>query len=449
MPAWWSIRLFAAAVVLFVPAASPAADEFDDGVRAYEARDFARARAVFLDLAELGDGASQYNLAAMALKGQGVTRDRGEAAGWMRAARENGYDPTPRALERLLSELAPAEREASERIVARFGRAALERSVLPPKDPSPAMSVPVSIEGPRLGDLGPAAPATVILSVVLGAGGRPRDPEIVTAAGRGRGDSAARSFALVAASRVLEARYEPARLDGAPVAVNFHYRISVRPPYGPEPQDRAYHAMASLGWSGGAAALLPGGRLLETAQGGRTEAQLAMGAQLLRAGEASKAVPWLERASRAGLAHAHVRLGLALLELDDTPLERVRELLSRAGSDRDRWGARHAIEVLACPNRRALHDPQLALAIAEEARLRKDLDPLSHAALAAAHASAGERVAAERAQQDAIDRAKRLGWRVEGLEERHAAYAAGRPCESPFLPRAQYPVVLPRPPVTR
>src|SRR5262249_3981882 len=45
----------------------------------------------FQALAGLGDPASQFNLGAMALQGQGGPKDPGTAVGWLMAALDNGY----------------------------------------------------------------------------------------------------------------------------------------------------------------------------------------------------------------------------------------------------------------------------------------------------------------------------------------------------------------------
>lgn len=492
-----------AAAMPFAPAPSSAA-EFAEGMKAYESSDFAAARAVFLDLAELGDGPSQYNLGVMALKGEGVPEDRAEAAGWLLVARENGHDPTPRALDGLLSKLEPREREAAERIVFRFGRAALAGTVLPAPDRgSLEMRAPKLLESTPATDLLDTRELRAGLAVVegvIGSDGRLRDAEVVFAAeapqpgpagtfswrtNPSRRDSA-RALADGALRAVLHHRYEPARLHGETVPVNFRFtlrvtqvmshdvfdplyresRIALGVPRAGRPavsfdfgdrqplvDDRLGQRLLAAARRGEPRAQLavevlrltdregvspPGDHVLAAAQAGLPEAQLMLGTALARAGQSARALPWLERASRAGLPSARVRYGLALLESGGAPPEKVHDLLSRASEDDDPYSARHAMEALACSRTPGLRDPQAALAAAQRARLDDD-DPLNLAALAAAQASAGDRAGAARSQRDAIARAKRLGWSVDEMEQRLAGYEAGRPCESPFLPRAGFP----------
>src|SRR5215467_9532166 len=64
--------------------------DFSAALRDYNAGHYDQAQAQFLALAELGDCSSQFNLGAMALKGQGGPKDRGAGAGWLEAAASNG-----------------------------------------------------------------------------------------------------------------------------------------------------------------------------------------------------------------------------------------------------------------------------------------------------------------------------------------------------------------------
>ncbi|HET7825661.1 MAG TPA: hypothetical protein VFK90_10020, partial [Anaeromyxobacter sp.] len=262
-----------------------------------------------------------------------------------------------------------------------------------------------------------------------------------------------RSFAETVIRTVLERRYEPARIHGATVPWNFTFHVrfkagdsllesSVKDRLLADAKagDRAAQfAIGVLGIKD------PGGKppteyLLASAQGGVPDAQLLVGTTLLRQGDASRATPWLERASRAGLPAAHVRYGLALLAQPQPPYAKVRELLSRAPGAEDRWGARHAIEALACSKEAEVRDPQAALAIAERAGLERDVDPLSREAVAAARATAGDHGGAARAQRRAIEAARVLRWSVDELERRLSDYERGRPCESAFLPEAMHVV---------
>ena len=83
-------KLTLATLLIFSCATAWAAD-FDKGLAAYKAGDFATALAEFKPLAEQGDAIAQYNLALVYQFGEGVIEDDKEAAKWYRLAAEQGY----------------------------------------------------------------------------------------------------------------------------------------------------------------------------------------------------------------------------------------------------------------------------------------------------------------------------------------------------------------------
>src|SRR5688500_15705085 len=91
---WSQLRSWAGVIsaTLTCLTVTPAQADFAGAFARYQAGEFAAARAEFLQLAELGSSASQFNLAAMALRGQATAEDLGAAAGWLRAALENGSE---------------------------------------------------------------------------------------------------------------------------------------------------------------------------------------------------------------------------------------------------------------------------------------------------------------------------------------------------------------------
>ena len=67
------------ATLLIISCATAWAADFDKGVAAYKAGDFATAFTEFKLMAEQGDAAAQYNLALMYDNGEGVIEDHKEA----------------------------------------------------------------------------------------------------------------------------------------------------------------------------------------------------------------------------------------------------------------------------------------------------------------------------------------------------------------------------------
>ena len=441
-----------------LPAPPARAFEFTEGVRAYEARSFARARGIFLELATLGDGASQYNLGAMSLRGDGAPKDRGEAAGWMQAARENGHDPTPAALDALLAGLGPAERETADRVLARFGRTALEATVLPPRNPGArgeGFEPPQLLEGadPEPPEEAAGTQGLVAVRFVLGADGRPRDAEMVAsfpAASEGGGP-----FVREALRSVLRRRYAPARRDGAPIPVFLTTRVALRRPGAAPVEDYAERRLQPAAEGGDARAqlalgllrLLAGGGdeagawglVLSAAHAGVPEAQLLVARSLT--GEPARALPWLAAAARTGLPSALAAYAETLAG-QGAPAQTVRELLATAAGKDDAFAVRHALSVLACSTDPALRDREKALEAARRARLDTLADPLTEEALAAGHAVGGSFAAARRVQRAAVERARQLGWAVGPMERRLAAYDRGLACDQDFLTRPAAAVPL-------
>lgn len=461
-----------AAVLAAIPSRSAAA-EFKEGVAAHSAGDFARARVVFMDLAALADGPSQYNLGAMALRGEGAPADRGAAAGWMISARQNAHDPTPRAVDDLVAKLAPAEREATDRIVAQYGRAALEERVLP-RDafasarppPSPSIVPPRLVSGPTPqypnNVLSEGKQAIVLVRSVLGEDGHPRDAQVVLSIPSV--SEGGRPFVDSAFHALLARRYEPARLDGRPIAVSYNVRLAfqLRGSDGILKPDMILAARAAAADGDPRAQFLAGvvgiatrprpaaagapwldrsaeeRQILAAAQAGVAEAQLFVGRRALRsspAAERAKALPWLERAFASGVAGARASYGLALLLSGEPDLVRARPLLDHAAATDDVPNARRAVTLLACSEDAGLRAPDLALAIARRLSV-DDPDPLTAEAIAAARASSGDFRGAADAERDALKRAKKLGWNVTAMQARLDGYAAEKQCRGDFLPAA-------------
>ena len=87
----------AAVALIFLPVASGAQD-FDAGVDAYKAGDYASALREWRPLAEQGLRGAQANLGHMYDEGLGVPQSYDEAAGWYRLAAEQGLAKAQRQL---------------------------------------------------------------------------------------------------------------------------------------------------------------------------------------------------------------------------------------------------------------------------------------------------------------------------------------------------------------
>ena len=69
-------------IVSLGTAGSVCAQDFDKGLRAYDAGDYATALREWKVLAERGDASAQINLGLMYSTGQGVVQDNKEAVKW-------------------------------------------------------------------------------------------------------------------------------------------------------------------------------------------------------------------------------------------------------------------------------------------------------------------------------------------------------------------------------
>lgn len=65
--------------------------DWDDGVSAYIAGDYATARRIWLPLARAGDRRAQYNLGVIHANGKGVAQNYKEAVKWWVKAAEQGH----------------------------------------------------------------------------------------------------------------------------------------------------------------------------------------------------------------------------------------------------------------------------------------------------------------------------------------------------------------------
>ena len=74
--------------LLFAAAAS--AGPLEDGLAAYQSKDYEKAIAIWRPLAESGDAGAQFRVGTMYAEGLGVARDDAEAAKWFRRAAERG-----------------------------------------------------------------------------------------------------------------------------------------------------------------------------------------------------------------------------------------------------------------------------------------------------------------------------------------------------------------------
>src|ERR1700686_4650184 len=115
-----SVRSVCATLTLSaLSSATPVRADFQTALGEYNAGHYDVAHAQFLALGELGDCSSQFNLGAMALKGQGGPKDAGSGVGWLQAAAGNGCERlVGNKVAGLTAELSAGETAAAAGLVA-------------------------------------------------------------------------------------------------------------------------------------------------------------------------------------------------------------------------------------------------------------------------------------------------------------------------------------------
>ena len=450
------VRTLRALAVSALWGAMPAHADFQAALSEYNAGRYELAHAHFLALAELGDCSSQFNLAAMALQGQGGPKDAGSGVGWLEAAAANGCEQlVGNKVAGLAAKLSADESRAAAGIVARYGRDALHAQGVVNPDFSCREQVPASVlqsptpEYPRLA--GDTHGAIVITELTIGVDGLARDPEVLLAVPES-------GFAAAAIESWLNSRFVPASRGGAPVESRLQaksrfatgagsdlagmdaYR-SARPRADAGDPQAAYLVglTASLDASLGISYVRAGQLLLGAARDGDSHAQYWLGSQLRASaachGEPNGAV-WLRHAADGGSAAAQLLLATDLLNGDPSAAQaaQARELLERAASADSFYVRKHVVALLAASALDAVRDAGTALAVAVKLAAGEiQSDPQMFEVVGAAYAANAEFRAASAQQRIALRKAQSLGWNTRLMTQRLAAYRDGRPWRGDLL----------------
>ena len=462
-----SVRSVCATLTLSaLSSATPVHADFQTALGEYNAGHYDVAHAQFLALAELGDCSSQFNLGAMALKGQGGPKDAGSGVGWLQAAAGNGCERlVGNKVAGLTAKLSADESRAAAGIVARYGRDALHTQGIVSPDFSCREQVAASVlqapapEYPRLaGDTRQGA--IVITELTIGVDGLARDPEILLAVPE-------TGFPAAAVESWLNSRFVPASRGGAPIESRLQAKslFAVEAGNGLSGMDAYKSARqradagdpvagylvgltATLDASLGISSARAGQLLLASARDGDSRAQYWVGSELRATAvchsQANGAV-WLRHAADGGSASAQLMLATDLLNADPSfaQVAEARSLLKRAATSDSFYVRKHVVALLAASPLDAVRDPGTALSVAMKlAGGEIQSDPQMFEAVGAAYAANGDFRQASAQQQIAIRKAQSLAWNTRVMAERLAAYRGGRPWRgdlfalAPNAPRA-------------
>jgi hypothetical protein len=446
-----TVRTSTAFSVAAILASVLAHADFQAALEDYNAARYDAAHAQFLSLAELGDCASQFNLAAMALKGQGVPQDSASGVGWLQAAAANGCQQlVGDKATHLAARLDAQQSQAAAQIVARYGPDALRtQGVIDPQftcrdiEP-PTVSVQPDPEYPHLYSAQPQQ-AIVITALTIGADGKARDPEVLLAVPQ--------DFAASAIEKWLNSSFIPAQQQGQSVAARLvakqlytlhggkplselePYRLARPRADGGDPQARYLVGLtATFDSSLGISSARGGALLLEAARAGGAQAQYWIGAQL-RASRAchpqADGAVWLRHAAASGNPAAQILLATDLLSAaaDPAQIAAAKSWLATASTADSYYVRKHAAALLAASPVEAIRDAAAARNLAAElASGPIQSDPQMFEVLAAVAAANGDFKGAIAQQLVALQKAHTLGWaRTAGMEQRLAAYRAGQP----------------------
>jgi len=155
---------------------------------AYQRKDFTRAFELYRELAELGQPMAQETVAIMYVQGEGVTRDNALGYAWATVAQTSGGTEATRSIiAQLESHMNEAARRRAQELVSKFGRQALQMSLLPDFDARAGKS-----EGPGCRFKMPASPdqyyphaaidsgtsGFVLMEIAVWPDGRAHDPQV-------------------------------------------------------------------------------------------------------------------------------------------------------------------------------------------------------------------------------------------------------------------------------
>ena len=440
-----------ALLLCVVLAPLPASADLYQAAAAVEKQDLARAFELYRELAEMGQPVAQENLAVMYVNGEGVKRDNVLGYAWAVMAVENGSGDVAKGIvEQLTPYLNDAARARVAELQAKFGKEALEKTLLPlRRNPADHPELPecriVQVANPdhyypndarQRGVMGD----TLVELLIFGDGHAhdPRSshsypPDVFSAAGR---------------NVSLHNRATPKLVNGVavPCSIKIKVKFSIRTADWFTTKDELIDQIAPIREKANrgdpiaqlAYAIvienrsdlagkddLPLWWYLKAAQAGIPAAQQIVGVQLLPAEEA-KGLFWLNKAAAAGNPEA--QLGLANYYMrklpDSAALAAAVDWFRKAVEGGSRDARFYFAALLATGPDAALRDPTRALDLIEQAKSDYGTNPIWFEIRAAAWAMSGDFVKAQKEQDAAVRAAKKLGWNTAPQQGRLADYIA-------------------------
>jgi len=446
-------HVFAALSLLAAPAAY--ADLFSAGL-AYDNKEYEKAFALYLEMAQLGQAEAQRNVAIMYVNGEGVARDNIAGYAWALIAAENGIvGDTKPIIDQLAPHLTEKSRIRIQAITDLYGKAGLEKRLMPKVFPganfttqqSPCRMVKAAGMSYPPDALHRGIQGQVYMEFTVMPDGRARNPRVIYSVPAKVFDDAARRV-------ILRSEFAPALEKNVPVTctigtmVQFVMKGIANSDYGDlkifmskekkkaEAGDPRAQMLYGLMISGLPQFKQPRGDAMpyfvKAAQAGMPTAQFLVGySSMLGWGcecDEPKGVEWLQKAAAADQADAQVMLANYILRGSPGEEEVAKALtwLERAADADNNYGKFYLAALLAAGPDPARRAPERALQVLKDVMRTVDDDPTAFEIRAAALAMLGKYDEAQKDQRKALKMAKDLGWETASQESRLANYVAAK-----------------------
>lgn len=346
----WIKKYRDVALVIAITAAPMAsrAVTFEHAMLLYMEKHYEHAYQAFTDLAEIGNGSAQFNLAVMHVRGEHVEKDLTKGLAWAYIAQQNDAPPAQSLIDTLTNKLSADEveqaQQESSRLHKTYSEEAIKTKFLPVQTTSASAFAPAKI----VFSARPAYPRImakrgragwVDLQFMVGKDGTVRYYHVLQSSGD--------AFSEAALETIAKNRYQPSRAGVQPaMQIGSQYRYIFQLS-GTELKKEKLNSMLDekrqeaeeggstqklsyfLALSGWKSALNHAKGyeeikwddstpwLVEAAQYGSALAQYQLGLNVLQGKQCevdtSKSLLWLERAASGGLLDAKLAIGYELL----------------------------------------------------------------------------------------------------------------------------------------
>jgi TPR repeat protein len=475
-----TIKHLLACAILFCcfQSVSHAGLTFNEGMKAHETGDFAKAKLVFDQLAQLGHPPSQFQLAAMYYLGKGGDKDLVKAYGWFSLAEDSGRKDAKKIRDAIYKGLSLAEQKDAARfrdsLFGSYGWKALNATLIPViMDSNDDYSHVEWIEGPK-----PNFPRMmanyeqegwVDLEFTVSKEGYVRDLYVV--------ETSHKRFVDFTTRAQRSHKYTPPLVDGRSSEIHgkkirwlfkmldntgkfgstdaeltykrklkelaasllekantgdpyhqyvYGYLMSTHPD-----MERISHSEMALWY-------------LKSAQGGVMPAQYELGLSLLygrgSVADLEKAIKWLTLSAKSNYPRAQLLLGRVLLGLRDNPesAQQASFWLNKAAENNFPPGIMAAAWLQATSGDEKLRNPANALKLVLPAYEDYIDQVTALETMAAAYAANGDFKKAVKFQKEAIQEAKNLGWNPPPpMQHRLSAYKDSKAWYEPVEPQVK------------